>query len=85
MGEHGGRLAITLYPSVLQVDARLRSEAIDQLRLDPEKRRRFSHAGRQSAAEHHTPEAGAHAVLSLVQAHFYAAGRRSSPDVAVRR
>ena len=29
---HGGRLAITLYPSVLQVDARLRSEAVDQLR-----------------------------------------------------
>jgi hypothetical protein len=29
---HGGRLAITLYPSVLQVNARLRSEAADQLR-----------------------------------------------------
>jgi hypothetical protein len=28
----GGRLAITLYPSVLQVDARLRSEAVDHLR-----------------------------------------------------
>jgi hypothetical protein len=28
----GGRLAITLYPSVLQVDARLRSEATERLR-----------------------------------------------------
>ena len=32
---HGGRLAITLYPSVLQVDKRLRSEVIDQLRGQP--------------------------------------------------
>jgi hypothetical protein len=32
---HGGRLAITLYPSVLQVDKRLRSEVIDRLRGQP--------------------------------------------------
>ena len=35
---HGGRLAITLYPSVLQVDKRLRSEVIDQLRGQPRER-----------------------------------------------
>jgi hypothetical protein len=29
---HGGRLAITLYPSVLQVDARLRAETVGRLR-----------------------------------------------------
>ena len=29
---HGGRLAITLYPSVLQVDARLRTETVGHLR-----------------------------------------------------
>jgi hypothetical protein len=36
---HGGRLAITLYPSVLQVDARLRAETVGRLRTrgrDPE-------------------------------------------------
>ena len=32
---HGGRMVITLYPSVLQVDTRLRSEVIDQLRGQP--------------------------------------------------
>jgi hypothetical protein len=33
--ERGGRLVIALYPSVLQIDARLRSEVIDQLHGQP--------------------------------------------------
>ena len=32
VAEHGGRLAITLYPSVLQVDPRLRAETVGHLR-----------------------------------------------------
>jgi hypothetical protein len=32
---HGGRLVITLYPSVLQTDSRLRSEVIDHLSGQP--------------------------------------------------
>jgi hypothetical protein len=32
---HGGRLVVTLYPSVLQIDPRLRSEVIDRLRGQP--------------------------------------------------
>jgi hypothetical protein len=31
VAERGGRLVIALYPSVLQIDARLRSDVIDQL------------------------------------------------------
>ncbi len=36
--EHGGRLVVALYPSILQVDARLRAELIDRLRT----RRRYA-------------------------------------------
>jgi hypothetical protein len=32
---HGGQLVITLYPSILQIDARLRSELIERLRGQP--------------------------------------------------
>ena len=35
VAERGGQLVVALYPSVLQIDARLRSEVIDRLHVQP--------------------------------------------------